>query len=99
MSITRSVELLAKILILPVVPAGTMAAFATTVGIGAPFSEDTVGWLCPVAHAVRNPSGPEFLGTAAKLSEYACAAAGMPQDEERMGNARGAPPVSDGPPS
>src|SRR3982751_6051692 len=94
MSMTRSVGLLAKTLTSPPLPAGTMAALAVTVPVSA-FRDATVGCACPLAHAVTYPSGP--FGMAAKLSEYACADAGMPQPAERTWKPWVWPPEIDAP--
>jgi len=67
---------------LPLVPAGTMAAFAVTVPVTA-FNVETVGCDCPAGHAVRKPRMPG--GIAVKFREYACAVDGIPQLLERTG--------------
>ena len=46
--------------------AGTMAALATIVPVGA-FKVDTSGCVCPAGHVLRNPSGPD--GTTVMFSE------------------------------
>jgi hypothetical protein len=51
MSMMISVLLLAYTSIEPLVPAGTIAALATTVPVRS-FSVDTKGWGWPVAHTV-----------------------------------------------
>src|ERR1039457_6335892 len=96
MSITRSVGLLANTSMEPLVPAGMMAALATTVPVKA-FKLAASGIVCPVGQAVRYPSGPG--GTRAKSGEWACAVPGRLQALDRMGNVRVLPPPSDGPPN
>ncbi len=55
----------------PLVPAGTIAAFATTVAVGL-LRVETTGWVSPAGHTDRYPSAcREGLGTTVKLSEYA----------------------------
>src|ERR1019366_1337585 len=99
MSITRPVALLGSTLISPFWPAGTIAAFAVTVPVSA-FSVDTRGWLCPVGHTVRYPSGAPNRGMAAKLSEYAIALLGMSHPvAASTGKSRCWPPYKYGPPS
>src|ERR1051325_9181131 len=85
MSITTSVASVVNTLIAPLVPAGTITAFAATVPVRS-FSEATNGWGLPGGHAVTNPNGP--LGTAAKFKEYACALVGTPHGLESIGNVR-----------
>jgi len=65
-SIIKSVELLAYTSIEPFVPAGTIAALAVTVPV-VELKFAVPGCVCPVGHAVTNPSGP--CGTTARLSE------------------------------
>src|ERR1700674_1601801 len=84
MSITRSVASVVYTLTAPLVPAGTMTAFARTVPVGS-FSEATKGRDCPAGHAVMNPNVGPF-GTAAKFNEYACAFDGSPHELARIGN-------------
>jgi hypothetical protein len=66
MSKTTSVAWVTNTVIAPPDPAGTIAAFATTVPVGS-FNVDTFGIDCPVGHVVRFPSGPG--GTTVKFSE------------------------------
>src|ERR1700690_531174 len=61
-------------LIAPPVPAGTMAAFATTLPSNE-FNVETSGRAEPAGHAERNDSAPS--GTAVTFIEYASAVAGM----------------------
>src|SRR5271155_1863606 len=96
MSITRFVASVAYTSTAPLVPAGTITALATTVPVGA-FSDATTGCDCPAGQAVMYPSGP--FGTAAKLSEYACAVAGTPHALEGIENVRVAAAARDGPPN
>jgi hypothetical protein len=68
MSRMASVVLEAKMLMLPPVPANTMAAL----DLIRPSSELRVearGCVCPVGHMVMKPSGPE--GTTTTFTEYA----------------------------
>src|SRR5437764_571328 len=80
----------------PPVPAATMAPFEFTIPFSA-FSSDTGGRTCPVAQAVKYPSGPE--GATVTLNEYAAAVGGTPQPSAVTGNDRLVPPGSDGPPN
>src|SRR5438552_1387774 len=80
----------------PPAPAGTMAAFATTLPSNA-LSVETDGWVCPAGHVVRKASGP--AGTTVMFSEYAWAAAGIPQDALGMAKDPVCPPAIDGPPN
>jgi hypothetical protein len=80
----------------PLVPDGTIAAFAVTAPVVA-FKVDTSGMGCPAGQVLRKPRLP--LGTEVKLREYAFAVAGMPHGLERMGNVLVAFPIRDGPPS
>ncbi len=57
MSITKSVLLVTNTEMSPLAPAGTMAALAVTVPVGA-FSVETRGCVCPVGQVVRNPKFP-----------------------------------------
>ena len=59
-SITRFESSVTKTETSPLVPAGTMAAFAVTVPVGA-FRVETRGCVCPAGHVVRKLSFP--LGT------------------------------------
>src|SRR5579872_300733 len=85
MSMIRSVAPLGNTSTDPFVPAGIIAAFATTVPVTS-FSTEAKGCGWPVGHAVMNPSDPG--GTAVKFNEYACAEAGMLQEPERNGKVR-----------
>ena len=67
-SITTSVLLEPNTLISLPVPAGTMAAFATTGLFGETFSVETPGHACPVGQALRYPS--PSCGTAVKFREF-----------------------------
>jgi len=96
-SITTSVLLEPNTLIAPPVPAGTIAALATTGLPGETFSVETPGHASPVGQALRYPS--PACGTAVKFSEYACALEGMLHVLVRIGKARLCIPTSDGPPS
>src|SRR4051812_5473170 len=90
-----AVGLLAKMLMAPPVPAGTIAAF-DLMRPSRELSVDATGWGWPVGQSVRKPSGPP--GTTATFSEYACALAGTPQALLGTMKSRVAPPPSDGPP-
>src|ERR1019366_2114726 len=97
MSRAKSVVSVTKTSMLPPVPAGTIAAAATTVPVGM-FNVETNGFGSPVGHVLRNPTGP--LGTNVKFSEYACAPTGIPQaTANRTGKVRLPAPISEGPPS
>lgn len=74
MSITTSEPLVTNTEISPLVPEGTIAAFAVTAPVVA-FKVDTSGIVCPAGHVARNPRLP--FGTDVKLSEYAFAVAGI----------------------
>ena len=83
-------------LMLPAVPANTMAAL----DLMRPSSElrvETKGCVCPVGHMVMKPSGP--LGTTATFTEYACAVAGTPQALDGMLKSRLELPAIAGPPN
>src|ERR1019366_9825251 len=95
MSITRSVLLVAKTLIAPSVPAGTIAALATIVPVRS-FRVETLGCDC-LGHTVRYSS--TLFDTTVKFREYPCALSGMVQVLDSTGKSRSAPPTSDGPPS
>lgn len=56
-STTKSESLLTKTLISPLVPAGTIAALAVTVPVGA-LRVDTTGCVCPAGHVVKKPNEP-----------------------------------------
>ena len=73
MSTIISVASLTKMLIPPPIPAGTIAAFATTVPLQS-FSVDTIGSGCPAGQTVTHPNAAG--GSAVMFSEYACAATG-----------------------
>ena len=92
----RSVAADGNTLMLPLVPAGTMAAFAVTVPVTA-FNVETARLHCPAGHAVRKPRMPG--GIAVKFNEYACAVAGIPQVLERTGKVRAVLATSEGPPN
>src|SRR5262249_38288672 len=71
------------------VPAGTIAAFATTVPRNE-FNVETTGWTNPVGQIVKKPSAPEGFtlpgkvapgGTTVMLNEYARAIDGTGQRE------------------
>src|SRR5579863_2006222 len=96
MSTIRSVVLLAKKLTAPFVPAGTIAALASTVP-SSEFRVDTTGCVCPVGQVVRYPSNP--CGTTVIFNEYAAAPAGTPHELEGTGKERLVPPARDGPPN
>src|SRR5436305_515149 len=95
MSSTTSVALLAKTVIAPPVPAGTIAALDFT-RPSTEFRVDATGCGLPVGHRVRKPSGP--VGTAATFREYAWAFAGMPQTLLGTVKLRVPPPLICGPP-
>src|SRR5579872_2301973 len=96
MSTIRSVAALAYTSTDPFVPAGMIAAFATLVPVGS-FNTEASGRVCPVGHALRNPTGAG--ATAVKFSEYACAEAGTLQELDSTGNVRPNLPASDGVPN
>src|SRR5579872_5086 len=75
MSKIRLVGSVTKTAKAPAVPAGTIAAFATTFPAGE-LSVETVGCDWPDGHAVKKPNGP--TGTTVAFSEKACADCGMP---------------------
>ena len=81
---------------LPLVPPGTMAAFAVMAPVST-FRVDTTGFDCPVGHVVMYPSGP--VGTAVKFSVYACALDGTLHEPAWIGNVRLCPADSAGPDS
>src|SRR5690242_12245601 len=90
---------LAKAMMSPPVPAGTMAALAVLVPVGA-LSVDTPGRAWPAGHVVTYPSGLPRCGSAVMLKEYACAALGIPHVVAwRTGKLRCCPLCSAGPPS
>src|SRR5882672_7043187 len=96
MSTTRSESFAANTETSPFVPACTIAAFATTVPVGA-FSVEATGCVCPAGHVVKKPRPP--CGTAVKFREYAWADVGTLQALERIGRFRVAPPMREGPPN
>ena len=73
-----------------------MAAFAVTAPVKA-LRVETNGCVCPAGHVVRKASGP--AGTTVMFSEYAWAAAGIPQVALGMAKDRVCPPAIDGPPN
>src|ERR1700690_2509963 len=74
-----------KILIAPLVPAGTIAAFATTLPSNE-FSVETNGCPAPVGHAVRYGNPPS--GTTVTFNEYAAAFEGTGQPPSGSANDR-----------
>src|SRR3954447_20470748 len=86
---------LTKTLTDPLVPAGTMAAFAL-IRPSVEFRVDTVGCACPVGHKVSQLSGP--CGTTVTFSAYAFAVAGMPQAAPEISNSRTSFSARIGPP-
>src|SRR5262245_23753473 len=86
MSRMKSVLLLTNTFTEPPLPAGTMAAFATT--FPGEFNVETNGCETPVGQIVKKPNGPD--GTTVMLNEYACAMDGRGQGElaECMVNVR-----------
>src|SRR5580698_4786976 len=95
MSRTTSEALVTCTEISPLVPAGTIAALATSSPVGE-FSVETRGRVPPVGHVVRYCKSP--WGTAVTFSEYACAVEGMPQLLDCTGKARLVPALNVGPP-
>src|SRR3981081_4543917 len=83
-------------LMAPLVPAETIAAFAL-IRPSSEFKVETKGCGVPLGHMVRYPSDP--CGTTVTFSEKACAVAGIPQALVEMVNSRVAPPPSAGPPN
>src|SRR5215813_13295979 len=77
MSRMKSVLLLTNTFTEPPLPAGTIAAFATT--FPGEFNVETTGCDTPVGQIVKNPSTPD--GTTVMLNEYACAMDGTGQRE------------------
>ena len=73
----RWLKLVVNAVTSPLAPAGTRAAFATTVP-SKELSVDTSG-MPPLPHNVRKPRGAG--GTTVAFSEYAFAVAGMPHAE------------------
>src|SRR5215467_5572244 len=92
----KCVSSVTKTLIDPPVPAGTIAAFATTVPVGS-LSVDTNGCAEPVGHVVRKLR--VVVGTAVMLSEYAAAVAGNPHVLDNTGTALVELAARIGPPS
>jgi len=56
-SMTRSEDCETNTEMSPLVPAGTIAAFAVTAPVTA-FNVETSGCVCPAGHVVRKPRGP-----------------------------------------
>src|ERR1035438_9776961 len=81
---------------LPLVPAGTIAAL-DLMRPSSELSVEATGRDCPAGHTVRYPS--VVVGTTATLREYASAVEGMPQALVRMLKSRLDPPVMLGPPN
>src|SRR5947209_5039177 len=79
----------------PVVPAGTITAFAL-VRPSVEFRVETVGCACPVGHKVSQLSGP--CGTTVRFREYATAVLGIPQTAPAIVKSRTSPSLSTGPP-
>ena len=96
MSINTFVSSLAKTLIAPLAPAGTIAAFATTCPL-IELSVETVGKDSPVGQAVKYPS--VVCGSTVMFSEYACALEGILQPLDGIGNSRVEPLAKDGGPN
>src|SRR5271169_1806325 len=96
MSRMTSVVLVTATVTAPLVPAGTMAALATTIPPNE-FNVEAPGWLSPVGHRVRNGSAP--CGTTVTFKEYALAVVGMPHELCGMTNDRLVPLVMVGPPN
>src|SRR5271157_3781195 len=90
------VRLVTKTLMAPLVPAGTIAAFATTAP-SKEFNVETNGCAAPVGQAVRYDSGPS--GTTVTFTEYAAAVEGTVQALAGMANERTVPAPSSGPPN
>src|SRR5271169_4349972 len=80
----------------PLVPAGTIAAFATTLPSNE-FSVDTLGCAAPVGHAVRYGSTP--FGTTVTFNEYAAAFEGTEHSLAGSTNERVDCAASSGPPN
>src|ERR1700690_868429 len=85
-----------KTLIAPLVPAGTIAAFATTLPSNE-FSVETNGCVAPVGHAVRYGNTPS--GTTVTFNEYAAAVDGTEQPPAGSTNERTVCAASSGPPN
>src|SRR5271165_5805970 len=79
----------------PARPAGTIAAFATTLP-SRELSVETSGCGLAAGQSVRNPSPP--CGTAVTFSEKACALVGIPHWLDGMPKSRLAPLAMNGPP-
>src|SRR5580704_3181308 len=75
----------ASAVMLPLVPAGTMAAFAITLP-SVEFKVETPGNPLPAGHTERKPR--DWDGTTVKFNEYAVAVPGMEQPPERSGKSR-----------
>src|SRR5688572_20629454 len=95
MSMMRSETSAARTLMAPLVPAATIAEFAT-IAPSIELSVDTPGYACPAGQTARYGKPPR--GTLATFSTYACAAAGIPQ-VLRIGMSRVAIAASDGGPN
>ena len=78
----------------PLIPAGTIAAFAFT--LPSEFSVDTEGCVSPAGQIERYPRRPG--GTTVMFREYAAALAGMPQELAGTGKSRDTPHLRIGPP-
>src|SRR5208283_3508438 len=96
MSRMTSVGFEAYTLTAPFVPAGTIAAFATTAPCHE-FNVETNGWLSPVGQRLRYPRNP--CGTTVTFNECAAAVAGIAQSLFGMGKLLVSPPVMLGPPN
>src|SRR5208283_5518899 len=96
MSSTTCVESVTNTSIPPPAPAGTIAAFATTLPSNE-FNVDTYGCAESNGHSVRYDRCPS--GTTVTFSEYAAAVAGMPHPPAGIGNDRAVPAPISGPPN
>jgi hypothetical protein len=83
-------------LMAPLAPAGTIAAFATTRPSNE-FNVETSGCGCPAGQTDRYATGPG--GTTVIFREYACAVLGMLHALCGMGILRTTPPEMEGPPN
>src|SRR5947209_1425054 len=90
------VRFVTKTLTPPDVPAGRMAALATT-RPSREFSVETIGCCCPAGQIDRYDSGSS--GTTVTLTEYACALAGMLQGPAGNWNVRTLPALIIGGPN
>src|SRR5437016_3759838 len=95
MSIITWVGWVAISVIAPLVPAGTMTAFAVIAPVGA-LSVDDPGCGDPAGHALRKPSTPD--GTTVIFVAYAWAPAGTPQLLDNTAKSRVTLAASAGPP-